>query len=97
MLRLQAAIAATLLLAAPVFAADFKNPACPTITEVEALLTEQGATFVELDALHLLNVAVDAKVLMAAFKGYVVFGYVDSNGCLTGPVPIAQIPPTAGA
>jgi hypothetical protein len=89
---------------APAFAqatpptSPFADPACPKLAEVEAILSKQHETFVELDVKSLIGVNVTPKVLVSTFVGkYVVFGYEDQNGCVTGPTPIAAIPPQVGA
>jgi hypothetical protein len=104
MKTLLALAALTLLaVATPVFAqaapaaSPFADPACPTLAEVEAILSKQHETFVELSADSLLNVAAKTKILVSTLGKYVVFGFVDPNGCLNGPTPMAEIPKNVGA
>jgi hypothetical protein len=78
---------------APAASSPFADPAsCPTMAEVEAVLTKQHETFVVIDVQSLLNVAPKkaTHVLVSTFGKYAVFGYETPEGCLNGPTPIAE-------
>jgi hypothetical protein len=83
---------------APGAPSPFADPACPKMDEVTALLDKQHEDYVILDVTSLLNVSTTSptRVLVATFGKYAVFGYEDTNGCLTGPTPIAEIAPKIG-
>lgn len=104
-MRTLLALAAIAFLAGPTFAqtapaasSPFADPACPTMAEVEAILTKQHETFVVIDVQSLLNVAPKkaTHVLVSTFGKFAVFGYETPEGCLNGPTPIAELADKVG-
>jgi hypothetical protein len=104
-------LAALVLLAGetvgPVFAQDaapapapqqFADPKCPTLAEVEAILTKNHEKFVILDTTDLLSVATDgeSKIIVSTVGKVVTLGY-EQGGCVVGPIGIAAVKPKVGA
>lgn len=80
-------------------APEFKDPNCPTLPEVEAMLQAQGGSSVELDAQSLLGVTVKqgGKILVANIGGKVAAIGVVIDGCVQPPVGIGEIVADKGA
>jgi|SRR6185369_1875562 len=80
-------------------APQFKDPNCPTVDEVEAMLAAQGGSSVELDAKSLLGVTVKqgGKILVANIGGKVVAIGPVIDGCVQPPVGVGEIVPDKGA
>lgn len=103
-MKLALAGALVLALVSPVAAQqaaapEFKDPNCPTLAEVEATLSAQGGSSVELDVKSLLGVTVKqgGKILVANIGGKVVAIGAVIDGCVQPPVGIGEIVADKGA